>query len=161
VSAPKQAAINFVNEYKQAQDQRQAADRKIMDNMESVADWLVQFRLKFGHFPQVGVEQDKAIAYLQKKIMKPNPYSVTSVQSAEESKAYCPLNFVHEIGLIDATREAWEKQQPSSWNEQPGTITIIINEYSNAVLWGAGADHLPIRDNKLNKCYLTWRSLDQ
>lgn len=160
VAAPKQNAISFVGEYKQAQDHRQEADKKLIDNMESVGDWLVQFKLKFGHFPEVGVEEQKATDYLQKKLMKSNPYSVTAIQSNAESKAYCPLRFIHDIGLSDPIREAWEKQIPSDWNAEPGTITIIINEYNNAVIWGAGADHLPIRDYKTNRAYFSWRTFN-
>jgi hypothetical protein len=159
-SAQKQFPINFVNEFKQAQDRRQEADKKLIDNMERIADWLVQFRLRFGHFPYVGVEQDNATNYLQKKFMKPNPYTVTGVVSTEESKTLCPLRFVHDIGLIDAYRQDWEKKVPSDWKADPGSITIIINECNNVVIWGAGADHLPILDSKNNKCYFTWRSLN-
>jgi hypothetical protein len=150
--------INFVNQFKQAQEIRSAADKKLIDNMEACADWLVKFRTHLGHFPFVGPEEDKAIAYLQKKLLKPNPYTITAVASTEEKKAVCPIKFVHDIGLTDAQRETWETKPPQDWRAEPGSITIIVNEYDNLVIWGSGADRNPVIDAKTNKYYLSWRA---
>jgi len=156
--AQKQLPINFVNQFKQAQDIRSAADKKLIDNMEACADWLIKFRTHLGHFPFVGPEEDKAIAYLQTKLLKPNPYTMTAVASTEEKKAVCPIKFVHDIGLTDVQREAWETKPPQDWKAEPGSITIIVNEYDNLVIWGSSADRNPVIDFKTNKCYLSWRA---
>ena len=159
-NAQKQYPINFVNAFKQAQDRRQEADNKLIGNMETIAAWLVQFRLKFGHFPEAGVEQDKALHYLQTRIIKPNPYTQTGIASAEESKALCPLRFICESNLNESKRLEWEKKAPPEWRAEPGSITVFINQQTDLVIWGAGADHLPVVDQKNNRSYLAWRTLN-
>jgi hypothetical protein len=156
-----QYAANYVYALKQAQEKRLEADKKLVDFMESLADWLVQFRLKFGHWPEVGVEQDRATKFVREKLLKPNPYCLTGVLSAEESKVSCPVRFVQDQTICDDRRLEWEKTPPSLWKGEPGTITVIYDQYDNIVLWGAGAEHLPVQDCKNNKTFLTWRSFTQ
>ncbi len=153
--AQQQHALHFVGAFKQAQDKRIEADKKMLNNMESAADWLVNFKMKYGHFPEPGVEQDNATAFLTKKLFKLSPYSMTGIMSQQEIKA-CPLRFVSDIGLIDCRREEWQKAPPSSWRAEPGTVTAILGD-NYLLIWGAGADQLPIYDSKNNKFSLVWR----
>ncbi len=132
------------------------ADKALLLNMELTADWLVNFKTKKGHFPEPGVEQDRGIVFLQKSILKASPYSSTGVVSSTEAHP-CPVRFLNELGLTDSRRQEWQKSPPSSWRGEPGTITIITGYQNYFLIWGAGADHMPIYDPKDNHYWLVWR----
>lgn len=155
-----QEAFNFVGAYKQAQDKRIEADKKLIENMELAADWLVRFKLKYGHFPEPGVEQDRAVKVLQQRVLKPNPYSVTGAPTALELKAYCPLRFTVDLGLTEARWKDWQKSPQSDWHAEPGSITIVSSTNKAIMIWAAGANHLPVSDSKSTQCYLAWREFN-
>lgn len=152
-------AFNYVAAFKQAQEKRQEADRKLRAAMEDAADWLVGFRLRSGHFPEPGLEQERATAALQKRILGCNPYSATGVPQLSELKP-CPIRFVNQSVLGPSQVKDWEKSVPTDWRALPGTVTVIHNNYDYLVLWGASADQLPIFDAKLSKLSLVWRELE-
>ncbi|MBX9685922.1 MAG: hypothetical protein K2X27_04420 [Candidatus Obscuribacterales bacterium] len=151
-----QYPIHFVNAFKQAQEKRMAADAVLLENMEDAAEWLSAYRKRHGHMPELGLEQERAIKAIQTYMQKPNPYSVTGIQSDAERKP-CALRFVEELSLNEVNRQQWQKQAPSSWRAEPGTITILWNGFDNLLLWGAGADRQPIFDGKSNSYAFAWR----
>lgn len=151
-------AFSYVAAFKQAQEKRQEADRKMRSAIEDAADWLVAFRLKRGHFPEPGVEQDGATAALQRSIFGCNPYSATGVQDSSEKRP-CPIRFVNQSVLGTSQLKQWQQSAPSDWKALPGTVTVIHNNYDYLVLWAASADHNPLFDAKLTKVSLAWREL--
>lgn len=151
-------AIHYVAAYKQAQDQRLEADRKLLTAMEDAADCLLKFRLKEGHFPEPGLEQEQFLSLLQNGALNRNPYSATGVKSQSENKA-CPVRFLMSAGLNDSKRCQWEKSVPLDWKAEPGTVTVIMDSHNFVLLWGAGAERNPIRNDKSNKYALVWRDL--
>lgn len=154
-----QFPLHYVNAFKQAQDKRMAADKKLLDKMEDAADWLTQFRLTNGHFPEMGLEQDKSTSILQSKILLPNPYTVTGVASKEESSKPCPVRFITESGLNQARFQEYQKKAGADWRAEPGTITVLFDPRNAILIWGAGADRQPIFDSKSNQYMIAWREI--
>lgn len=157
-NAQKHLPFNYVAAYKQAQEARTQADTKLIKIMEDIADFLAQFRRRSGHFPYVGVEENRALELIQKRIARPNPYTTTVIASAEEKQSLCPLQLIRSGVLSRDTRKDWLKKAPEDWKAPPGTITIIMNEKNDLVIWGAAADRQPVINNKNARHYLAWRS---
>src|SRR5579883_3117995 len=89
--ARQQYPIHFVQAFKLAQERRIDADNKLLANMDSICDWLMYYRLKNGHLPEPGTEEDDCMEKLQ-KLIKPNPYSETGVQTKADQKP-CKIRF--------------------------------------------------------------------
>lgn len=141
-----QFPFNFVAAYKTAMERRLEADNKLRGNMQIVADFLFQFRKANGHLPEAGTEEEFCIARIQ-KLIKANPYSATGIQSISDLKP-SNIKIVHNCALNDSYRRQWEAQPPADWKAEPGSITAIVSEDNYVLVWGAGADHSPIRDDK-------------
>lgn len=154
-----QMPMNYVAAFNQAQEKRIQADKKLLNIMEDVADWLTDFRFRNGSFPEPGVDQDSAIETLRRKLLVPNPYTMTGVASEQEKKAPCQLRFVSYAGLNGQKYNECLKLAPSDWRADPGSITVVYDHTDAIMIWGAGADHMPIYDAKNNKLMLAWREI--
>ena len=146
--------------YKLGLIHRQEAETKLLTSMEDVADWVVQFKLRFGHYPDPGTEEDQAREYLQSKVVKANPYVVAASLKAGELVPPCPIKFRLDGLLTQRTREQWEKKAPETWKEEPGTITIITNGEKCVLVWGATSDRMPIIDEKSHSNKFAWREFN-
>lgn len=154
-----QIPLHFVSAFNQAQEKRLKADKKLLDIMENVADWLTDFRFRNGSFPEPGVDQDAALETLRKRILLPNPYTATGVASEDEKKTPCQLHFVSCAGLNAQKYNECVKTPPADWRAEPGSITVYYDHLDAIMIWGAGADHLPIFDSKNGKYMLAWREI--
>lgn len=142
-------AIHYVATYDLAMKARQEADNKLFANMELLADWLIDFKQQYGHFPEPGVENDLTLERL-KTILKQNPYSQTGITSKEETRP-CPVHFINDAGLDARLYEQLKKAPPESWKDDPGSITVICNHENCILIWGAGADKRPLMDMSSGK----------
>ncbi len=154
-SAPPQTPFHFTEAFKLAVKLRQEADDKLFDNMEAIAEWLEYYKQKHGRFPEVGTDQDQAEQFFR-RYLKNNPYSATAVQKREETLP-CKVRFEYNSQLNNQLIQQWLTTPPSTWKAEPGTIVVIINTENEIVIWGCGADHLPIMDFKNNKVRLVIR----
>lgn len=143
--------------YKQGLALRHEADQKLIDQTEDCADWMVRFKSHLDHFPEPGHEQNRALDYLQNKMLKTNPFPEPNSRDYNRQPR---IKFVLESRLSQTLRETWEKKPPENWKEPPGTITIITNNEKCVLIWGAGADGLPIFDEKAKTFRYAWREFD-
>lgn len=147
--------------YKRGIAMRTEADQKLLNQMEDIADWLVQFHLRHGHFPEPGTEQDEALQYLQGKVLKSNPYIDPYPYKDDLSKIPLPkVKFVLDARLTAKKREEWEKKPPENWHEEAGTITVMTNGEKCLLIWGATADKSPIADYKAKIYPFAWREFN-
>ncbi len=157
--AREQYPIHFVYAFRTAQEKRIAADKRLLANMDTICDWLMYYRIKNGHLPEPGAEENEAIEKLQ-RIIQPNPYSATGVQT-KESLQPCKLVFKWDNLLNDIKRKEWQSKAPDDWQAEPGTITVIMAHREFVLVWGAGSEHRPIFDDKHKQTYLSWHDFLQ
>lgn len=157
--AREQYPIHFVAAYRIAQEKRIDADKKLLANMDSICDWLMYYRMKNGHLPEPGAEEEKCLEKLQ-QIIKPNPYSATGLQSTTALKP-CKIRFQWDYMLSDAKRKEWQTKAPDEWQAEPGTITVIMAHSEFVLVWAAGAEHRPILDDKHKTTFLSWHDFIQ
>lgn len=147
--------------YRRGIAMRTEADQKLLSQMEDIADWLVQFNQRYGHFPEPGTEQDEALQYLQRKVLKSNPYIDPYPYKDDLSKIPLPkIKFVLDARLTAKKREEWEKKPPETWSEEAGTITIMTNGEKCLLIWGSTADKSPIADYKAKNYPFAWREFN-
>lgn len=140
---------------------RAEADQKLLVQMEDTADWLVSFKQRMDRWPEPGTEQDEATQYLQRKVLKANPFIDPYPYRDDLSKIpKPPVKFVLDSTLSAKKRETWEKKPPENWKEEPGTITVITNGEKCMLIWGSSADKLPIADYKAKTYPLAWREFN-
>lgn len=153
-NAEKQQPFHFVAAYDQAQKARQEADNKLSNNMKRLEDWLARFKNEHNHLPEQGSEQDDAIIELE-AYLNPNPYSQTGIMASRERRA-CPLRFITDLTLDRKKFGQWENAVPDNWVADPGSLTIISNTIDFFLIWGAGADHQPLRSPETKKYRLVF-----
>ncbi len=144
-------------------------DYRLYNQMSKVSDWLAQYCTWNHRFPE-GWEQ-VAFAKQQLNQLVPNiPYQSGRLQLAQgldaqsdyatpdDSPVQTPqpvpvaanmdriqINSA-DLSLTDGDIQQYLVQPPEEWTAPPGTITAISNQSTTYVVWGAGADGLPIRD---------------
>lgn len=155
-NAEKQYPFHFVAAYDQAQKARLEADNKLFANMKLLEEWLINFKKENGHLPELGSEQNNALADLA-TYLNPNPYSQTGIMTANERRI-CPLKFSVNLTLDKKTSEQWECAAPDSWLAEPGSLAVISNTQDFFLIWGAGADRQPLHDTQSKKYRLVFRN---
>jgi hypothetical protein len=147
---------------------RASEDARMYDQMSRVSQWVNMYCMLNHRFPEEGDEMKSAKEQLNQLIPNP-PYSPSSLRLApgldadpqyaqqeaapgmgvENLDTGTTLDRVHLIfdpSLSELEIQGWRTDPPSDWQEPPGTVTAISNNQSIFVIWGAGADGLPIRD---------------
>lgn len=138
-----------------------AADRALHGQIRSVARWLENYCTMNYKFPRDLDDVRYAKSQLV-EVAPSNPFS----GGAEEAGA--SVETVPNVGTAGAQLSAaddqriqlqidyslsnymlkeWKAHPPDLWEAPPGTITAVSNDRNMFVVWGAGADGRPIRDD--------------
>lgn len=148
-SAPPQTPFHFTEAFKLAIKLRQEADDKLYDNMELLSSWMQDYKRQTGRFPEAGSDQYNAEQFFR-RFLKANPYPSTLMQT-KDAGSVCKVRFEYNSQINDQLIDQWRSKAPATWRALPGTIVITTNAENKVLIWGAGADQLPIIDNKTGK----------
>jgi hypothetical protein len=143
-------------------------DARMYEQMSKVSQWVNYYTTVNHRFPESGDEMKAAKEELNQLIPNPpyNPHSMrlapgldadplfaqpehASVVGVEDSDTGTTLNRVNliiDLSLTELEIQGWRTDPPVDWQMAPGTVTVISNQQSIFVIWGAGADGLPLRD---------------
>jgi hypothetical protein len=147
---------------------RASEDARMYDQMTKISQWVNMYCMLNHRFPEEGDEMKGAKEQLNQLIpLAPyNPRSIRLAPGLDADPLYAQpelgpvtgelnsdtgttLDRVHLIfdpSLTELEIQGWRSDPPVDWQEPPGTITAISNNQSIFVIWGAGADGLPLRD---------------
>ncbi len=149
------------------------ADNRLYDQMNRVATWLNQYCVWNHRFPEQGDEMAWAKEQLNQLVPNP-PYDTASLRLASGLDAdpnyYQPntapeyvmpsggssvnlnrISLQFDPGLSELEIQNWRTDPPSEWQAAPGTISAISNNQNLFMIWGAGANGLPIKDPSTNR----------
>ena len=143
-------------------------DARMYDQMNRISQWINYTTTVNHRFPEYGDEMKDAKEQLNQLIPNP-PYkprsmrlapgldadtlfaqpehaSVPGVEDPYTGTSLDRINISIDLSLTELEIQGWRTDPPDEWQAAPGTISIISNQQSVWVIWGAGADGLPLRD---------------
>jgi hypothetical protein len=153
-------------------------DAELRRQMKSVAAWLQDFTVWNSRFPSFGdtmnwAEQQLAI------LVPGNPYQLggaitASANSAPSAGSVAPPTTINPTPFLVGANpgpsgrvrlyvdqslngnlvEQFLDDPPSTWVADPGSISAISNNQDLYIVWGAGADGLPLRDPQTGRIYI-------
>ena len=155
LNLPAKAQANSIRQIERASE-----DARMFDQMTRVSQWVDSYCVLNRRFPEEGEEMKASVQQIN--LLIPNsPYNPQSIKLMS-GLDYDPLNaasdypdngatpnrvrLVLDLSLTELEVENWRTDPPVDWQEAPGTITAISNQTNIFVVWGAGADGLPLRD---------------
>lgn len=151
-----------------AQVERASEDARLLDQMNRVSQSLTMYCMINHRFPEAGDEMNDEKNQLNQLVPNP-PYSphsmrlaqgldanplfaqqempdVPGVENSDTGSTLDRIRLVFDPSLSELEVQEWRTDPPVDWREPPGTITAISNNQSLFIVWGAGADGLPLRD---------------
>lgn len=137
-----------------------AAEAKLNREIHAVGSWLQNYCQMNYKFPV----QPNDVRYAKSQLIDVapvNPFTEdyddisnsTSVPGAGTADARISpqdeqrFQLSVDYGLSNYMLGEWAHHTPDYWQAEPGTITAISNDKNMFVVWGAGADGRPIRDD--------------
>ena len=151
----------------------QMGNDRMYQQMNRVATWLNQYCVWNHRFPEQGDEMTWAKEQLNQLIPNP-PYdpgalrltpgfdadpNYSSPANSPEYEMPQPgspesldrIRLIFDPSLTELMVQSWRTDPPSEWQAVPGTISAISNNQNLFVIWGAGANGLPLRDPSTNR----------
>ncbi|HEY9868894.1 MAG TPA: hypothetical protein V6D08_06990 [Candidatus Obscuribacterales bacterium] len=137
------------------------ADRQLHGQIRSVARWLENYCTMNYKFPR---DLDD-VRYAKSQLVEVAPHnpfiggdeeagaSVETIPNVGTAGAQLSpaddqrIQLQIDYGLSNYMLKEWTAHPPDGWEAPPGTITAVSNDRNMFVVWGAGADGRPIRDD--------------
>jgi hypothetical protein len=137
------------------------ADRQLHGQLRSVARWLENYCTMNYKFPR---DLDD-VRYAKSQLVEVAPHNPFTGGDEEASGSVETIGNVGTAGaqlspaddqriqlqidysLSNYMLKEWTAHPPDGWEAPPGTITALSNDRNMFVVWGAGADGRPIRDD--------------
>lgn len=151
-----------------AQVMRASEDARMFDQMKKVSDYL-NYQTTVNHrFPEYGDEMklmkerlnqlvpnppyDPHALRLQPGLdadplyAQPDNYGTPSSDNPDTGTTLDRINLSLDLSMTELEIQGWCDDPPYEWRAAPGTISAISNQQNLYIVWGAGADGLPLRD---------------
>ena len=150
----------YLDYVRQMLDLIRQADNQLYKYMQMVANGMEHFYVRNGHYPEPGPEQERLLRLLTKQA-KGNPYD-PKVYDAATTQKIGEIEKIKVLFLVDGLMDREFAKQarttfPPSWKADPGTIVVISNGSNKFMVWGAGADRQPIKDEATGKMRTIFR----
>lgn len=129
------------------------ADKLLVNDMQTVAQTLQEFADSQGHFPNTG-DDINGMSLELSAVLPKNPY--TNQESKVSANADMLDGYSQEIvsraqiiydpSLAESIVDKLATQPSDTWKAKPGTVVAVTNGYDLCLVWAAGIDERPVRD---------------
>jgi hypothetical protein len=135
----------------------------LIGQMQRVSSWLEQYVQANHRFPDPGDEFNDALSQLN-QLVPNNPYAPSLITTspgpdndlsvmqtypvgdASLDRSPHRIHLVFDPSLSETQAELYVSAPPDDWRAAPGTITAVCNNQNLYIVWGAGRDGFPVRN---------------
>jgi len=137
-----------LHEYSQVIQAAYQFDTDLFGQMEKISTCLKKFRDSNGKLPET---PDELMQNAAKSPLAANPYEPLRAALGDSGKDLpsgqerLSIQTFEEGAITSVQIDRLSKSPPSAWMGKPGTIHVLKDSMDSYIIWGAGADRLPIK----------------